>query len=352
MIGAAKEGIETLATLRTYRTSVLPAVREEMAAWRLVAEQIPDPILRQAATRALTAKAANVEATGVLATLAPAEHRLAALRISAALQIATDYLDVLGEEGVPDPLQDGLRLHSALGAALSPDAQPQDWYLHHPHGEDGGYLGRLVARCQEGVRELPSQATILPAARRAAVRCGEGQSHTHAAAQGTASELEAWSSSLAVPGPADFRWWEVAAGACSSVAAHALIALAADPAADSAEAEAVDDAYFPAIGALTVILDDLVDRDEDLAAGEHSYLDYYAGTGEAAERLELIAETARERTGNLRNPRRHRAILAGVLAYYLASPGAGALPRPARRRLARSAGPATRPLAAALKLSR
>lgn len=350
MIGAAKEGIETLAMLRTYRASILPAVRAELAGWCRVAEEIPDPVLRQAAATALAAKAANVEATAVLAALAPAESRVTVLRISAALQIAIDYLDVLGEEEVPDPLQDGLRLHQALGAALSPGAEPDDWYLHHPRGEDGGYLNRLVASCQQGAHELPSQATILPAARRAAERCGEGQSHTHAAAQGEVGELEAWSSSLGAPG--EFRWWEIAAGACSSVATHALLALAADPGADAAEAEAVDTAYFPAIGALTVILDDLIDRDEDLAAGEHSYLDYYSGTGEAAERLELIAAVARERTGRLSNPRPHRAILTGVLAYYLASPRAGALPRPARRRLAHSAGPAAGLLTAVLRLSR
>jgi tetraprenyl-beta-curcumene synthase len=351
VIGAAKEGIETLATLRTYRVAVLPAVREELADWRRVAAEIPDPALRQAATTALTAKAANVEATAVLATLAPPEFRPTAMRASAALQIAIDYLDVLGEKDVPDPLQDGLCLHRALGAALTPGAGPESWYLHHPRGEDGGYLNRLVASCQQSACELPSQSALLPAARRAAERCGEGQSYTHAAAHDAASALEAWASSLAAP--SEFRWWEVAAGASSSVAAHALLALAADPAAASDEAEAVDAAYFPAIGALTVILDDLIDRDEDLAGGEHSYLGYYAGPGEAAERLRLIAEAARERTGRLRNAGRHRAILAGVLAYYLASPQAGAaLPRPARRRLARSAGPAARPLTAVLRLSR
>ena len=107
----------------------------------------------------------------------------------------------------------------------------------------------------------------------------------------------------------------------------------------------------PAIGALTVILDDLVDRDEDLAAGEHSYLDYYGGPAAAAERLAPLAASARERTGELRDAKRHRAILTGVVAYYLAS-GRTALPSASRRRLARSAGPATRPLTAVLGVSR
>ncbi len=32
----------------------------------------------------------------------------------------------------------------------------------------------------------------------------------------------------------------------------------------------------PPIGALTVLLDDLIDRDDDLEAGEHNYLSYFA----------------------------------------------------------------------------
>lgn len=351
MIGAAREGLETLVTLRIYRGSALPTVREELATWVRIAAEIPDPVLRRAASKALGEKAANVEATAALATLAPAATRATVLRASAALQIAIDYLDLLGEEQTPHPLRDGLRLHLALGVALRPGTEAQDWYLHHPCREDGGYLDRLVACCQQGVGQLPAAATVLPIAQRAAERCGQGQSYTHAAGRGAVEELEAWASSQA--GSLGFSWWEVAAGASSSVAAHALIALAADPAATGDEAEAIDAAYFPAIGALTVILDDVVDRDEDLAGGEHSYLDYYPSAGDAAERLRLIATEARARTADLRSAARHRAILSGVLAYYLASPRASrTLPREARRRLARSAGPATRPLTAILRLSR
>ena len=83
---------------------------------------------------------------------------------------------------------------------------------------------------------------------------------------------------------------EVAAGASSSVAAHALIAAAADPDMTHAQAAAIDAAYNPPIGALTVLLDDLIDREADRGAGEHNYLGYYESDGEAAERLGLIAE--------------------------------------------------------------
>jgi hypothetical protein len=118
----------------------------------------------------------------------------------------------------------------------------------------------------------------------AADRCAEGQRRTHAAAAGERIELRSWAEGLEATG--DYRWWERAAGASSSVAAHALIAAAADPTVSAATAASIDAAQNPSIGALTVFLDDLVDREADRTAGEHNYLAYYDGPGEAAERLD------------------------------------------------------------------
>jgi tetraprenyl-beta-curcumene synthase len=346
MVAAARDGMATLSALAAHRASALPAVQRELAGWRRVADGIPDPALRRDALSALTDKAANPEATAVLATLAPRRTRPTVIRASTALQVAIDYLDSLGERPEPDPLKDGLQLHRSLGIALTPGGEPDDWYRHHLHHDDGGYLDRLVRACQESVATLPSEA-VLPFARRAAERCGEGQSRTHAAL-GNANELEAWA--RAQSADSGFSWWEVAAGASSSVAAHALIALAAQENSSEVEAQAVDDAYFPAIGALTVLLDDLLDRKEDEAAGEHNYLGYYPDTATMAKRLTAIATAARAGTVGLRQASRHAAILSGVVAYYLSSPGIDpVLPSPARRRLLAAAGPATGPLAALLR---
>lgn len=334
-----------------YRGAILPRVHRELAEWRRAAELIPDPTLREQAVSALDEKAANVEATAVFAGLAPRRTRPTVIRASTALQVAVDYLDTLGEQPGPDPLGDGLLLHGALAAALDPSSATRDWYVLHPQREDGGYLDRLTAACRQAAASLPSAAAVLPLARRAIVRCGEGQSHTHATADGSARGLQQWASEL--PAPPGFEWWEVAAGASSSVAAHALLALAAEPAATPAQGELVDAAYFPSIGALTVLLDDLVDREADLAAGEHSYLQHYASDGEASDRLAAIAGLADRAVSSLPRAGRHRAILAGVLAFYLSSAGAAAPgARTTRDRLLASSGPAVRSLAAVLRRKR
>jgi tetraprenyl-beta-curcumene synthase len=319
-MGMSGESAAVLSTLYVYRQAILPVVAGELAAWERVAEGIPDPGLRAAALGALREKRSNVEATAVFAALAPRRHRRAAVHASIALQVAVDYLDLLGEKPTQDPLRDGLALHRALAVAVSPGEAPRDWYSERADTGDGGYLDRLVGSCQAGFAALPSWRAAQPAARRAAERCGAGQSRTHVSAGDGGGAHEEWSSSL--PGAAGYRWWEVAAGASSSVAAHALIALAATPDATAAQAELVDAAYFPSIGALTVLLDDLLDRDVDAAAGEHNYLDYYESTEVAAERLQEIVTLARAAISPLPRPSRHAAILTGVLAFYLSSPDA------------------------------
>lgn len=337
------EGAVVATTFVRYKGVVLPNVRRELAGWRREATLIPDPTLREQAVGALAEKAANAEATGVLACLSPRRTRRTVIRASTALQVAVDYLDSLGEQPGPDPLRDGLELHGALTSALEPGAETRDWYARHPQRDDGGYLDRLVAACRQSASSLPAAGTILPLAREAITRCGEGQSYTHAAAVGSSEPLRQWASGLA--SPRGYEWWEVAAGASSSVAAHALLALAGAPPATRAQAELVDGAYFPSIGALTVLLDDLVDREADRAAGQHGYLRHYPSDAVAAERLEAIVGFARRSIAPLPRSALHGAILSGVLAFYLSAPGATApSARPIRDRLLSSSGPVVRSL--------
>jgi tetraprenyl-beta-curcumene synthase len=348
---SAADTIAVFLALVTYERQIVPFVRSELGRLQARAATIPDPVLRAAALSALREKGQNAEATAVFAILAPRANRVGALRAIVALQAAIDYLDTLGEQPVDDPLADGLTLHSALCDAVSTGGEPGDWYSLHPQREDGGYLAALVAECQERVARLPAIEAVLPMLQRAAKRCGEGQSHTHAAGAAGGDEIEAWAiRQESAPG---YLWWELAAGASSSVAAHALIAAAADPQTTAEEAALIDAAYFPPIGALTVLLDDLIDRDEDAAAGAHNYTAYYRDGEEAAERLELIVGLARASLADLRQRHRHAAILAGVVGFYLSAAEAeSAYAAPARERLLAASGPEVRPVVSLMRRRR
>ena len=326
-------------------------MRRELGDWRRRAGTIPDPDLRRHALAALTEKGLNPEAVAVFAVLAPRARRQAAIRAIVALQVAIDYIDLLGEQPVPDPLEDGLQLHRALPAAVTPGAAAEDWYRFHPQGRDGGYLSSLVLACQRSLESLPAADALRPLTVAAAERCGQGQSHTHAAARGDRGALERWARGLEAP--PGYSWWEVAAGASSSVGAHALIAAAADPGSRNDDGLAIDAAYFPSIGALTVLLDDLIDRERDAADGDHNYIAYYPGAEEASERLALIAARAETAIGDLDQPARHAAILTGVVGFYLGAEEARApFAQEARKRLRETCDPGVGAIAAAIRLRR
>lgn len=333
--------------LATYQRAVLPQVRGELQRWERQTGGIPDLVLRAAALAAIKEKSSNVEATAVFAILTPRSRRSSVLRAMTALQTTIEYLDVLGEQSHDEPLADGLALHGALAEAVTPGAQHSDWYRLHPQSDDGGYLASLVATCQREVATLPSGDTVLTTARRAAQRCAEGQSYTHAAVRSEAGAraLKEWAAGLDDSG--EHYWWELAAGASSSVAIHALIAAAANENVDAEEAKRVDAAYFPPIGALTVLLDDLVDREADLAAQEHNYLGYYANNEIAAERFAVLTRRARKAIAGLRLKQRHTAILMGVGGFYLSTPAAkNGYARPIRARMLKALGAAVYPILA------
>jgi tetraprenyl-beta-curcumene synthase len=317
---AARETAAAIGAVVAYVATVLPGVRRELRRWRKLAEAIPDPGSRRRALTALEEKRSNVEAVAVFATLAPLRQRRAVLRAIVPLQVAIDYRDTLEEAGE--------------------DPTARDAYLT---ALDTGWVREI--ECLAGC------SAVAPTLRAAVDRCAEGQRRTHAAAAGDSAGLQRWAEGLEADG--DYRWWELAAGASSSVAAHALIAAAADPEASAESAALVDAAYNPTVGALTVFLDDLVDREADHAAAEHNYLGYYADEVEAAERLGEIARRASAQIELIPHVARHRAILAGVGAFYLSAPqAAGGYPDPIRQRLLSAMGPGTRALSAFMYVRR
>jgi hypothetical protein len=300
-----RETAAAASALVAYLTTVLPRVRRELRRWGSLPAE----------------KAKNVEAVAVFATLAPRPARATVVRAITALQVAIDLRDAIEE----------------AGAGVGPDEAAQ--------------LAELEASWRRDVATLPSYRVVASLLEQAVARCEEGQRRTHAAAAGGVDPLREWA--LALGAPAGYRWWEVAAGAGSSVAAHALVAAAADPRTTPADAAAIDSAYFPPIGALTVLLDDLVDLEEDRAAGEHSYVGYYESAGEAADQLASIASRAEALVAGLPRDARHRAILTGVAAFYLGDRRARTdFARPIRGRMLEALGPGMRLLAGFMRVRR
>lgn len=348
---ALRDAQVVAAALVRYWLTVLPQARAAIEPWRRAAAAIPDPVLRAQAVATLDEERLNVEAAAVFALLAPPRRQATVVRLCVAFQAMYDYLDTLGEQPSADPLADNLSLHRSLSAALGEASGPADWYAHHPRSADGGYLSSLVAASRRAFDALPAAEAVRPAARRAAARCGAAQSHTHASPADDGARLAAWS--VAQAPASGYRWWELAAGAISSVGVYALFASAADPRTTAADADAVDAAYFPAVCALSSLLDSLVDRDRDAAAGEVSSIARYADERDAAARLAAIAADGSGRLAALRRSRSHRVILDGVGAYYLSARGSQtAWAAPVGDAVATQLGPLVAPIRATMRLRR
>jgi tetraprenyl-beta-curcumene synthase len=305
---------------RSYWLGVFPGVCREVARWRTRAVAIPDPSLRRVAVANLEVERSNLEGAAAFAAFVPRARRAPVIRAQVALQVAYDYVDTLAEEPCGDPIRNGRRLHGVLGAALDPDGPHSDYYAHHPRRDDAGYLRDIVEGCRAVLRVLPSYGLVAASARRAAERMASYQSLNLSEHQGDHTALARWAGAQ-TPSGADLRWWETAAGAGSSVGVFVLIAAAARIAVPVEEAVAMEDAYFPWVGSLHLLLDGLVDRQEDAAAGQRCLLDYYASREEAAARMGVIAAEALRQIRAMPSEQRqqHALLLAGMASHYLSA---------------------------------
>lgn len=312
---------------RTYWLSVYSWLRRELRCWRRQAQTIPDPVLRQTALDAQTAKVGNIEGAVAFATFAASAQRLTAARAMAAYEAVLDYLDCLCEMPNPNPIVNGRQLNHALLAAVDPAAAHHDYYAHHPQHADGGYLCGLLNACRKALSQLPAYPMVLGAARRISARNATYQSLNHGDAHGSHRQFDQWVKAEAAkydrthPGE-DLRWWEIGAAAGSSLGVFALIAAAADPNTRPADATNIEGVYFPWIGAVNSLLDSFVDQQEDDAPGQHRLLEYYTTHDEAVARLELILKQAMRQTDLLASGHHHKMILAAMVSFYISAPEA------------------------------
>ncbi len=352
-----------------YWCAVYPQVCAELAWQRRRAEAIPDPRLRRTALHVLQSKRSNVDGAAAFAAFAPAARRAAVIRAQVSFQSVYDYLDALTEQPHPDPIANSRRLHGALTAAVAPRVSgsptaagrlaledrfaPPD---HAGHGvpveaeDDGGYLRENVERCRTALRALPSYEVVRASAIRLASHIVGYQTYNVGGGAEPRAALAGWARAR-TPRGSDIHWWETAASAGSSLGLFALIAMAARPGATAAEATAVEQVYFPWIGALHSLLDSLIDRDEDEASGQHPLIEHYGRPDQIAAGLRRLARESSRRAAALPDAASHTAILASMAALYLADrEAAGPRARRARGEVLQALGGLTAPAMAVMRM--
>jgi tetraprenyl-beta-curcumene synthase len=317
----ARAGLALVLANARYWTTVAPEVRAQLARWRTRASEIDDPALRTLALHTLQEEGFAAEVAATLATLTPRRHRTAAIRGIVALEVMYDYLDGLTEQPTPDPLACGRHLFKAFTDALDPSARlDDDYYRHHPSGSDGGYLQELALTVSETLDCLPKAEALAPTMLGAAARCAEAEVLTHAGAFTSSSQVEDWARETANGSGLD--WREYLAGAASSVlVVHALIALAGDKRTTVEHAAPIDEVYL-ALGALSTMLDSVVDYERDAADGTLAYINHYDDRTLLGGRLVQVAQQAATRARDAPASAHHLMTMAGVVAYYTSAPSA------------------------------
>jgi tetraprenyl-beta-curcumene synthase len=306
---------------RRYWLRTLPRAHAERDVWWRRAEQIPNHVLRDAALKALLSKSDILEGAVAFAAFSPPHMHAQVVRAITAFEVAFDYLDTIVELPNPDPIVNGRSLYKALLVAFEPDLPHLDYYEHHTHRDDAGYLRALVGTCQAAIGKLPSFAVIAEPARRALSRIMVYQSLNHGDAHGSYDAFAQWARSQSLPG-VDLRWWEIGAATGSQLSVLALIAAAADPAMRSDRAQALERSYFPWIAGLSTLLDSVIDRRKDALEGQRSLVDHYSSPQETAERLGMIAGEARRAIQPLVDSENHVLILAAMAAFFHSTPQA------------------------------
>lgn len=306
---------------RRYWLSVFPRTRVELNFWRQHAQQIPDPVLRRAALEALHTKSDVLEGAVSFAVFVPSSACGDVVRAITAFEIAFDYLDSAVELPNPDPVLNSRSLCQALHSMTEPHQTHPDYYKHHVASDDGGYLEALVNRCRASLAKLPSYSVVAESMRRALLRIAIYQSLNHGDADGSYDAFREWARSQSVPGTG-LRWWETGAAMGSQLAVLALIAAAADPAMQVEHARSIECAYFPWVGALSTLLDSVVDHRIDRAENQRSLIDHYGSPGVTAERLQLMAVEAQCAIGRLADAPNHMMILVAMAAFFHSRPQA------------------------------
>jgi tetraprenyl-beta-curcumene synthase len=317
---AARVGAALVAANLRYWLTVAPIVRAQLRRWERVAREIGDPVLQALALEKLREEGFNAEVAAILATSAPRERRANAVEAIVALEVAFDYLDGLTEAPSEDPLRDGRDLFRAFSDALAPSREAEgDYYRLHPRSEDR-YLGELVSSVRTALGALPGFGATAGALAKCAARAGEAQVRAHAVARDGTAGAQQWATAEAAD--TALGWREFLAGAAASVlAAHALVAAAADPRTTPERAAQIDEIYLP-ISVMPTLLDSAIDHELDMRADGQGFTRWYDDPHDLAGGLSGVVDHVMTRARTLPNGARHAMILVGVVAYYSSDPRA------------------------------
>lgn len=295
---------------------VLPDVRLCLGSWRQRAMEIPNNQLRTQALSSLTEKAFHCEGGAVYGLLA-GEERNKIITFIVAYQTISDYLDNLCDRSTSLDENDFRALHQAMYHALSPGAEPVNYYRYREDQDDGGYLQALVTTCQSVLPELPGFPNVQKAMHHLANYYCDLQVFKHVEPEKRVDLLESWFADHKDDLPS-MTWYEFSACAGSTLGIFCFAAYAAKDCLSHEEVSQLKAGYFPWVQGLHILLDYFIDQEEDRMEQDLNFVSYYPSDEEMVKRMKHIKEKAEESIRNLPDWKFHKLINKGLIAIYLA----------------------------------
>lgn len=303
-----------------YVHKIFPEVDLQLKGWTDLCGDSPDEMLMKQALSSISSKRFHAQGGSVYA-LYPNVNATAAVRFIVALQTISDYLDNLCDRaGVQD--ESAFRqLHLSMLDAVDPERKISDYYKFYPFKSDNGYLQSLVQECREQLKNAPSYPLVVDSIKKHVQLYTDLQSYKHLQDEVREDCLKTWAGYYAKLYP-DISWWEFSAAAGSTLGIFMLYSAAFDQTLSETQVASIENAYFPWICGLHILLDYYIDSYEDMHTGDLNFTYYYKNLKECEERLTFFIQKAFDSCYELEYPEFHTTVVSGLLCMYLSDPKA------------------------------
>ncbi len=301
---------------------VFPEVNREIVHWENISKNAHDPILSKQALLSIKHKKFHAQGGSVF-SLYPDADLKKSVKFIVSLQTISDYLDNLCDRTGVYKEESFLQLHTSMLDAVDPNSSPKEYYMYYPYKDDNGYLKSLVEECQQQVRNLPSYHMVLDKMKKYIGLYSEMQSFKHLSQDLREKRLKSWASQY-TPYYPELSCWEFSAAAGSTLGIFILFASSFNPYLTHQDVQLIENAYFPWISGLHILLDYYIDLLEDEEAGELNFTRYYTDLKHCEERLSLFLERSLESCKQLPYPKFHATVVKGLISMYLSDPKASA----------------------------
>ncbi|WP_216831556.1 tetraprenyl-beta-curcumene synthase family protein [Alkalihalobacterium elongatum] len=295
---------------------VIPTVHTYLDEWKLKAQTIPDPELKKQALMSIETKTFHCEGGGIYGLLAGRQYDKI-IRFIVAYQTISDYLDNLCDRSTSLDPEDFRALHESMIHALTPGAEPVNYYRLRTEQDDGGYLRSLVLTCQQVLEDLPSFNKVQLAMNELCQYYCDLQVYKHVKKEDREPLLQEWFEQHKENVP-EMSWYEFSACAGSTLGIFCMAAYATDESLAEATVKRVKDGYFPYVQGLHILLDYFIDQEEDRIGGDLNFCFYYESEEDLISRFRHFVKQAEVSINQLPNRNFHYLINKGLVAIYLA----------------------------------